>query len=510
MRNSVRVGLLILGSLVAGVIFAGAYAPFNIWILAPLALTALVAMQWGSRMRVGFITGLAFGFTSFFAQHFWLGVVGTDAHWLLSAYLALWIALVGAGTSFVSSRTRSPKALPTPVAILLITGLWVTEEALRGRFPFGGYPWARIPFSQADGPLASWSTLAGVPFVTAVVVVVATTLAVLIRTRRLSVLVGASVLIIVSVVVPRFVSMPTESPTSIDIAVIQGGTPQTGLGAMDVRRAVLDNHVNETILLAMKVSAGELPQPDLVLWPENSSDINPYTDAAAYQSISAAAQAINAPILVGAVVDSPVNPDTEVYNMGILWDPITGPGDTYIKNAPVPFGEFIPFRSLLTQFISRYDRVPRDFAHGQQPGIFTINGVTLGDLICFEVAVDRVVNKIMSEGTNVILVQTNNATYANSALPEQQLNIERMRAIEMGRSVVVAATTGISASINAEGVVVDILNDGEVGSFVYSAPVLESRSPGSLTGPWLELAIVVLTLGGLLSLALSGRLRQKR
>jgi apolipoprotein N-acyltransferase len=304
--------------------------------------------------------------------------------------------------------------------------------------------------------------------------------------------------------------MPTESTATIDIAVIQGGTPQTGLGAMDVRRAVLDNHVNETILLATKVSAGELPQPDLVLWPENSSDINPYTDAEAYQSISAAAQAINAPILVGAVVDSPVNPETEVYNMGILWDPITGPGDTYIKNAPVPFGEFIPFRSLLTQFISRYDRVPRDFAHGQQPGIFTINGVTLGDLICFEVAVDRVVNKIMSEGTNVILVQTNNATYANSALPEQQLNIERMRAIEMGRSVVVAATTGISASINAEGVVVDILNDGEVGSFVYSAPVLENRSLGSLIGPWLDLAIVVLTLGGLMSLALSSRLRQKR
>jgi apolipoprotein N-acyltransferase len=486
-------------ALLSGIVFAGAYAPLNIWALAPLALSVLIALQWKSRIRVGFYTGFAFGLSSFFAQHFWLGVVGADAHWLLSLYLAVWIALVGVGTVFVSNR------LPLPFAFVAIIGLWVTEEALRGRFPFGGYPWARITFSQADGPFAGWSTLAGVPFVTAVVVGIAISIAVLIRTPHYKVLIAAILLIIAAVGIPRLINMPIDSPKFLTIAVVQGGTPQTGLGALDVRRAVLNNHVKETMLLATKVAEGELTQPDLVLWPENSSDINPYTDADAFVSINEAAQAINAPILVGAVVDSPVSPDTEVYNMGILWDPINGPGDTYIKNAPVPFGEFIPFRSLLTQFISRYDRVPRDFAHGQAPGIFTINGVTLGDLICFEVAVDRVVNRIMNEGSNIILVQTNNATYANSALPEQQLNIERMRAIEMGRSVVVAATTGISASINARGEVIDILNDGDVGSFVYNAPVLEELTLGSLIGPWLELAITLLTIGTLLIMTLLRR-----
>jgi apolipoprotein N-acyltransferase len=479
-------------SLLAGIVFAGAYSPFNIWILVPLALIVLIALQWRSRIHVGFLTGLAFGFASFFAQHFWLGVVGADAHWILSGYLALWIALVGAATSFVSTRT------PAPVAILLIAGLWVTEEALRGRFPFGGYPWARIPFSQADSPLAAWSTLAGVSFITAVVVACAATVAYLLREPRIKTLLVAGVLLIIAVVVPSTISNAVDSQDTVSIAVIQGGTPQIGLGAMDVRRAVLNNHVNETILLAAKVTAGDIPQPDLVLWPENSSDINPYTDPEAFQAISSAAQAINAPILVGAVVDSSENPETEVYNMGIMWDPVIGPGDTYIKNAPVPFGEFIPFRSLLTQFISRYERVPRDFAHGQQPGIFTINGATLGDLICFEVAVDRVVNKIINEGANVILVQTNNATYSDTALPEQQLNIERMRAIEMGRSVVVAATTGISAAIDPNGVVVESLDDGEVGSFVYSAPILNNRTLGSLIAPWLELVICALTLGSLI------------
>jgi apolipoprotein N-acyltransferase len=320
----------------------------------------------------------------------------------------------------------------------------------------------------------------------------------LLREPRLKTLLVAGVLLIIAVVVPSTISNAVDSQDTVSIAVIQGGTPQIGLGAMDVRRAVLNNHVNETILLAAKVTAGDIPQPDLVLWPENSSDINPYTDPEAFQAISSAAQAINAPILVGAVVDSSENPETEVYNMGIMWDPVIGPGDTYIKNAPVPFGEFIPFRSLLTQFISRYERVPRDFAHGQQPGIFTFKGATLGDLICFEVAVDRVVNKIINEGANVILVQTNNATYSDTALPEQQLNIERMRAIEMGRSVVVAATTGISAAIDPNGVVVESLDDGEVGSFVYSAPILNNRTLGSLIAPWLELVICALTLGSLI------------
>ncbi len=78
--------------------------------------------------------------------------------------------------------------------------------------------------------------------------------------------------------------------------------------------------------------------------------------------------------------------------------------------------------------------------------------------------------------------------------PEQQLNIERIRAVEMGRSVVVAATTGISAAIDANGVVVESLGDGEVGSFVYATPILKDRTPASFIAPWLELIICVFTL----------------
>ena len=486
-----------------GLALSAAYAPIDRWFFAVIGLLMLFLVQWKSSNRMGFVTGFIFGLFSFFPQHMWLGVVGTDAHWLLSVYLAVWIGAIGAGSAFISRR------ISTVPAVAVFAGLWVLEEALRGRYPFGGYPWARVVFSQVDGPFAQWAAIAGVPFVTSIVVACSASIAILLRERSPKHLAFAVSALGLSILVPYLYSPSTASEGTFTIGVIQGGTPQTGLGALDVRRAVISNHVRETMELALDIDRGLVDKPEIILWPENSSDLNPYSDEQAAVAISTAASSIQTPILVGAVVDSFDNPETEVYNMGILWDPVTGPGDTYIKNAPVPFGEFIPFRSLLTRFIERYDRVPRDFAHGQEAGIFTINDVVLGDLICFEVAVDRVVNEVVKQGAEVILVQTNNATYANTALPQQQLDIERMRAIEMNRAVVVAATTGISASIEPDGTVTQILNDGDVGSFVYSAPIIKDRTLGSIIGPTVELLMSLFALVVLIGIPLVSKYRRK-
>jgi apolipoprotein N-acyltransferase len=223
--------------------------------------------------------------------------------------------------------------------------------------------------------------------------------------------------------------------------------------------------------------------------------------------IEKAVKAIGVPILVGAVVDSATDPENEVYNMGILWDSLAGPGETYIKNAPVPFGEFIPFRSILTQFISRYDRVSRDFAHGTEPGIFTVNEVLLGDLICFEVAVDPVVNRVVREGAQVLVVQTNNATYSGTALPQQQLHIERLRAIEYDRTVIVAATTGISAEILPDGSVGQTLPDGATGSFVVEVSTQSNLTFAARFGSYVELLLCLIGIGVLASIPIRERRR---
>ena len=501
--------LRVAASAIAGWFLSLAYPLVSQWWLAPISIAIFTIAAWNTNKKTSALIGFIFGLVAFRVQHDWLIVVGVDATWLLSIYLGLWIALIGVCISIIS-RAITRKSIPWPVGLIAIGSIWILEEFLRGRFPFGGYPWARLAFSQADSPLAFWSRLGGVPWLSFIVVIIAVSLVGIVfiaLTRAKFVLI---LTIVASFVIPLTVSSnasnePTDS--TIAIGVVQGGTPQIGMGAMDVRRAVLENHVNETIKLAYKVKSGEVPQPEIVIWPENSSDLDPFTEPDAAMLINRAAKTIGAPILVGAVVDSATDPENEVYNMGILWDPLSGPGDTYIKNAPVPFGEFIPFRSLLTQFISRYDRVPRDFAHGTEPGIFTVNGVSLGDLICFEVAVDPVVNRVISEGAQILVVQTNNATYAGTALPEQQLHIERLRAIEYDRTVIVAATTGISAEIRPDGSVGQILPDGATGSFVVDVSPHSNLTSAARFGPYIELILCLFAVGALVAIPIRERRR---
>jgi apolipoprotein N-acyltransferase len=501
--------LRITAAALAGWFLALAYPFASQWWLAPISVATFTIAAWNTNKKTSALIGFIFGLVSFRVQHDWLVVVGADATWILSIYLALWIALIGVCISILS-RAITRRTIPWPVGLMAIGSIWVLEEFLRGRFPFGGYPWARLAFSQTDSPLAFWSQLGGIPWLSFIVVMIAVALVGIVFISSMRAKLVLTFIVIASFVIPLTLSSrtsdePTES--TIAIGVVQGGTPQTGMGAMDVRRAVLENHVNETIKLADKVKSGEVPQPEIVIWPENSSDLDPFTEPEAAVLIDKAAQAIGVPILVGAVVDSATDPENEVYNMGILWDPVTGPGDTYIKNAPVPFGEFIPFRSLLTQFISRYDRVTRDFAHGTEPGIFTVNGVSLGDLICFEVAVDPVVNRVVSEGAQILVVQTNNATYAGTALPEQQLHIERLRAIEYDRTVIVAATTGISAEIRPDGSIGEILPDGTTGSFVVNVAPHSNLTFAARFGPSIELILCLFAIGALVAIPIRGRRR---
>ena len=512
-NNVMGTAVRLLLAVLSGWLLALAYPTPGQWWWAPISVAIFSALAWNQTKKLGAITGFFYGFAAFLAQHTWLTVVGVDATWILSFYLAIWIGAIGTVISIIS-RAITRKGIPWPIGLLAISSVWVLEEFLRGRYPFGGYPWARLAFSQADSPLAFWSRIGGIPWLSFVVVAVAVACVAIFFMASLRAKATLVLFIVACFLIPITLSITSSSTgangpdSTIAIGVVQGGTPQTGMGAMDVRRAVLDNHVKQTIELAQKVQRGEEPQPQIVIWPENSSDLDPFVEADAAALIDQAAKAIGVPILVGAVVESKTDPQNEVYNMGILWDPITGPGDTYIKNAPVPFGEFIPFRSILTQLISRYERVPRDFAHGTEPGIFTVDGVTLGDLICFEVAVDPVVNRVINEGAQLLVVQTNNATYAGTALPQQQLQIERLRAIENDRTVVVAATTGISARITPDGSVDPIIEDGEVGSFVVEVLPHSNLTPAARFGPYVELLLCALVVGVLVFIPIRERRRR--
>jgi apolipoprotein N-acyltransferase len=198
------------------------------------------------------------------------------------------------------------------------------------------------------------------------------------------------------------------------------------------------------------VEAGDEPAPDVVIWPENSSDIDPYRNADAARQIDRAARAVGVPILVGAIV---VGPGEYISNTAIVWDPDTGPGDTYVKRHPVPFAEYVPHRSFFRFFSPFVDRVSDQYA-GQEVGTLDVGGTRLGDLICFEVVYDGLTRDVVRGGAGLLVVQTNNATFGYTDESEQQLALSRLRAVEHGRTVAIAATSGISAVVAPDGSVV--------------------------------------------------------
>jgi apolipoprotein N-acyltransferase len=285
------------------------------------------------------------------------------------------------------------------------------------------------------------------------------------------------------------------APPSATIAVVQGNVPQVGLDFNARRRAVLENHVTETILLSQRVARGEVPAPEAVIWPENSSDVSPFLDPLAAQRIDAAATAINAPILVGAVVDAPGAGD-QLWNVGLVWQPGSGPSDSYAKQHPVPFGEYLPGRSLLGGLVDRFQRIPRDFVGGNEPGVLQVGPARVGDVICFEIAYDDIVRNVVRSGGRVLVVQTNNATYGGTSQPAQQVAMSRLRAVEHGRGVLVAATSGISVVLAADGTVVDQLPESRPGTMVAQVPLRDTLSVADRLGVWPEAVLAAVGVIG--------------
>ena len=281
--------------------------------------------------------------------------------------------------------------------------------------------------------------------------------------------------------------------------------PRLGLDFNAQREAVLRNHVDATHRLAADADAGRVARPDLVLWPENASDIDPLENPDARTLIDGAAAAIGVPILVGTLADGPT-PDT-IRNIAYVWDPVSGPGATYVKRHPVPFAEYIPLRDVARLISSDVDRVGRDFVKGRTAGVLRVGPATVGDVICFEVAYDGLIHDV-AERSEMIVVQTNNATFGRSDETWQQLAMGRLRAVEHGRPVLVAATSGVSAVIDPDGHL-------QARSDVFTADVLvrtvSGRQGSTLSGrlgAGPEWAVVVIALAGL-GLAGAGRRRTR-
>ncbi|MFG2983693.1 apolipoprotein N-acyltransferase [Streptomyces sp. NPDC048258] len=490
---------------VAGVLLYLSFPPRPLWWLAPLALALLAGCLHGRRARAGFGLGFLAGLGFLLPLLVWTGEEVGPVPWLaLAAVEALFIGLTGLGIALVSRLPAWP---------LFAAAVWVAGEALRARAPFGGFPWGKLAFGQADGVFTPLAALGGTPLLSFAVALCGFGLYEALRVALDHPRRATAALAVFTVVVPigaglaarPLVSDAAEDGTAV-AAVIQGNVPRLGFDFNAQRRQVLDNHVNRTIQLAEDVKAGRAPKPDFVVWPENSSDLDPYSQPDAYEAIDRAVKAIGVPVAIGAVVSPETGP---LRNTMILWDPVAGPTATYDKRKIQPFGERIPMRSFVRLFSSDVDRVRRDFGPGKDPGVFDMDGSGVGMVTCFEAAFDDAVRSTVRDGAQVIAVPSNNATFGRTQMTYQQLAMDRVRAVEHSRTVLVPVTSGVSAVIRPDGTIVRQTEMFTADALVAEIPLRSTRTPATVVGPLPEYALLVLAAGGI-GWILTRRIRARR
>ncbi|MGC4807855.1 apolipoprotein N-acyltransferase [Micromonospora sp. DT233] len=478
----------------AGLALLVAFPPYGVWPLAPVGVALLAAAAHGRRVRAGAGLGFLAGVALFAPLLEWTNLHTGALPWvLLSLSQAAFVAGLGAVTAVVSPLVRRWRwAWPAVTGVL-----WVGQEALRCRVPFGGFPWGRLAFSQGDSPALRWAALGGAPLVTFVVAAAGGLLvAALWRPWRgprgvagrwvaVVATAGAVAVVALGALVPVGVA---GSGRAVTVAVVQGNVPRLGLDFNAQRQAVLNNHVQATLDLAARVDAGQQARPDLVVWPENASDIDPLRSEAAGRRITAAADAVRAPILVGAVLVGPG--EGQSRNAGILWRPGSGPdlGQMYTKRHPVPFAEYVPLRDVARAVSKEVDRVRSDMVPGQRPGVVDAGPAVLGDVICFEVAYDGLVRDTVTGGAQLLVVQTNNATF-DVAEARQQLAMVRLRAVEHGRASLMASTVGVSGFVGADGRVSDATGFNTRAVVVRQVSLGDGRTVATRVGVWPEVAL---------------------
>ncbi|NKY16700.1 apolipoprotein N-acyltransferase, partial [Streptomyces somaliensis] len=474
------------------------FPPRPLWWLALPAFALLGGVLRGRRPRAGFGLGLLAGLGFLLPLLVWTGEEVGPVPWLALASLeSLFVAAACLGIAAVSRLPAWP---------LFAAAVWVLGEAVRARVPFGGFPWGKVAFGQADGLFLPLAAVGGTPVLGFAVALCGFGMYEAVRLARARRTAGttargplaAAALSVLAPVAGAAAALPLVSTGAEDgtatVAAIQGNVPRLGLDFNAQRRAVLDNHARRTEQLAADVAAGRAPKPDFVLWPENSSDLDPYRNPDARAVIDRAVRAVGVPTVVGAVLTPETGP---LRNTLVQWDPRRGPVATYDKRHVQPFGEYIPMRSVVRVFDKDVDRVSRDFGPGDAVGVFDLAGTRVGLATCYEAAFDWAVRDTVAHGARLISVPSNNATFGRSEMTHQQLAMDRVRAVEHSRTVVVPVTSGVSAIILPDGRIVRQSRPFTPDALVAEVPLRSSLTPATRAGVLPEAALAAVALGGL-------------
>lgn len=504
-RKRVNLPLLLAIALVAGVGTAIGFAPLGWWPLAPLGVTGLLfSVRHTSNFRQATVVGTGFGLALASFTINWMHVIDVAATVGLILMMSLWYTALGPMLK-LAERTRWWP--------LLAAGAWVAVDFAASRFPFGGFGWLRLGYTMLDSPIAGLLPVLGVVglgFATALTGAIIAWLVERPSIRRGLITVGVAVGVLATATAGNAIPAATATGSTV-VGWVQGGAPGGGVYGLGPARTITTAQSDATIELAADVEQGLLPQPDFVVWPENSTDMDPGTDTSTGNLVARAVDAVGTPILVGSILDGPGPDERRTASQWTLPGGTVGPN--YIKRGIVPFGEWIPFRDVLLPLIPQLRYVGAQSVAGTEPGLLDVeladgSPLRLGVLVCYDVIFDPYVHDVAA--ADVLVVQSSNAMYQGTTQIEQQFAITRARAAELRREILVVTTSGVSGLISPTGDVVWRETGPGSAYGVEDLPTRSGTTPAAVLAWPAELVITIAALAGLALLAAAGIRRPRR
>lgn len=403
----------------AGLLFAGAFEPIGLWFLAPISYAFLLRL---CQKRVHlYRNAFIFGFVGSCATLWWAGkYVGL----LPLLFLALLHGLFYLPLGFLGRFTTN--------IYWFIPALLAIEE-VRSHFPFGGFSWMRIAFSQADAPYASVISIGGALLLSAWVLTLSS---LLINVHRKTAAISLAMILI-----PLLITNSYSSDSELSFLGIQGNTPSVGLTFNNRAEAVFNLHVDES-------KKANVADAELIIWPENAIDVDPFANARVLREIESLTSTLNLPLIAGAVTRT----SGQLENVSIMYSESGEVVSLYSKQYLTPFGEYIPLRNIARIVSPLVDDVA-DFQSGDRVDKHLVKDFVLTPIICYELLSDSLVRDA-SKSSDALIAQTNSATFAGTSESAQQLNITRLRARENSREIASVSTIGISAHIDINGQVI--------------------------------------------------------
>lgn len=494
----IPLGVAVLAALVGGWMMDLGFPDLGWW---PLTIVGTAVVLWALRGRsiggallIGAISGFAYYGTLIEWLTVYLGIVP----WLALTLAQVFFTALG-GVLITLAWRWVPRAWPGVAGRMVLTpavvaAAWTIREAVASVFPFGGFAWGRLAHSQAEGPLAHWAAWVGFSGLTFLLAWVSAALVAVAIEREVGMLRRGIAVAGASAALLAWPAVPIATTGTLSVAAVQGDS-NAGLFADYERGEILQDHYDATRPLF-----DQGLDLDVVVWPENASDLDPLRNEYAASVLDLVSERLDAPVVVGTITAD----GDETFNSVLLWRAGDGAVDQYDKVHPVPFAEYLPARDFFYPLApSLFDLVPRDYSFGQRDTVVDLDGVIAGISICYDIVDDDLLARQIDEGAQVLLAPTNNADFGVSDQSVQQLAIARLRAIESGRALVQASTVGASAIVLPDGSTLDSLPLFEPGTMVQEVPLSDTVTPAHALGRTVEWGVI---LFGLLSIALAGLL----